>query len=71
MAFLQGYGGQPVMIATGGPTASGASVPNSAAAQAMPIDGTPVRVVLIGFAAAAVIVALRMAGFKFNVAASS
>lgn len=34
------------------------------------IDGTPMRVVTIGFAAAAAIVALKWAGFKFNVGVS-
>lgn len=35
------------------------------------IDGTPARVAAIGLASAAVIVALRWAGLRFNVAVSS
>ncbi|HVI79878.1 MAG TPA: hypothetical protein VM715_17280 [Candidatus Acidoferrum sp.] len=34
------------------------------------VDGTPVRVVMLAFAAAAGLWALKLAGFKFNVGAS-
>jgi hypothetical protein len=71
MAFLGGYSQPSVTMASGGPTASGASISNADARASVAIDGTPVRVVVLAFAAAAGLTALRWAGFKFNVAASS
>lgn len=35
------------------------------------IDGTPIRVVLLAFAAAAGLTALKVAGFRFNVGVST
>lgn len=55
-------GGVPI----GGPTAS----PPTMQGRAIIVDGTPVRVVVYALAAAASLVALRMAGFKFNVGVS-
>lgn len=54
-------------IAIGGPTTS----PRSVEMGAVVVDGTPIRVVIYALAAAASLVALRMAGFKFNVGVSS
>lgn len=73
---LPGYSGasgvqfiQPTQ-ATGGPAGSPASVPSNGAPAAV-IDGTPVRVVVLAFAAAAGLVALKWAGFRFNVGVSN
>lgn len=77
MAYLNGH---PNQRAVGVPTAMGAptgniSVGGPAVAGSAPgmnvIDGTPVRVVVGVFAAAAGLFALRMAGFKFNVGVSN
>lgn len=56
-------GGIPIGGPVNGPMASGAS-------STVVIDGTPIRVVILAFAAAAGLVALRAAGFKFNVGVS-
>lgn len=61
---------QPVngssFIGVGGPAAE-----QNAQTASVVIDGTPVRVVVLAFAAAAGLTALRMAGFRFNVGVSS
>lgn len=76
MALLNGHPtNAPVMVPTtlgggisvGGPT----NAPRTMQTNAMVVDGTPMRVVIYAFAAAAGIVALRMAGFKFNVGVSA
>lgn len=68
---------QPIMGVGPAPIAAGhdPSRPTGAVmddARAMlVIDGTPMRVVVLSLAAAASIVALRWAGFRFNVGVSS
>jgi hypothetical protein len=57
----------PGGIPIGGPV----NGPRAAINNAVVVDGTPVRVVVYAFAAAAGLVALRMAGFKFNVGVSA
>lgn len=54
--------------AAGNPVGAGASPQVSGA---FVIDGTPIRVVTLGVAAALTVLALRWAGFKFNVGVSS
>lgn len=59
--------GAPGGIPIGGPTRG----PMPANAQAIVVDGTPIRVVIYALSAAAGLWALRLAGFKFNVGVSS
>jgi hypothetical protein len=53
-----------------GTPVSGA-VPTPGVSGTVAVDGTPVRVVVLAFAAAAGLVALKMAGFRFNVGVSN
>lgn len=55
----------PNTIGIGGPQTTGVPAPNTVV-----IDGTPVRVVVLALAAAASLVALKWAGFRFNVGVS-
>lgn len=57
------------MSAPGGIQIGGPSGPSASpgAPGSVVIDGTPVRVVVYALAAAASLMALKMAGFKFNV----
>lgn len=70
MAFLQGHS-RAAFVPTGGPQTAGVQMPAGAQRDMVVIDGTPVRVVVLMFAAAAGLTALRFAGFKFNVGVSS
>lgn len=74
MASLPGYNGSGVqyMTAPAQPQANPMAVPGSdPTASVVTIDGTPVRVVVLAFAAAAGLVAFKMAGVKFNVGVSA
>ncbi len=62
-AMASPAGGIPI----GGPTMS----PPQMQTRSVIVDGTPVRVVVYSLAAAAGLLALRMAGFKFNVGVSA
>lgn len=59
-------GPTPGGIPIGGPVNRTPTMPGSTV-----IDGTPTRVVVYALAAAAGLLALRMAGFKFNVGVSA
>lgn len=61
-----GYGTVPNTIAIGGPVTTGSVPPNTVV-----IDGTPVRVVVLTLSAAGALLALKWAGFRFNVGVSS
>jgi hypothetical protein len=68
------YGVQPQFIATAPSTTTRAPnepPPQFGASDVVVIDGTPVRVVVLAFAAAAAVVAFRFAGIRFNVGVSS
>lgn len=80
MAFLNGHSvpvyGQTPYGAPGG----GAAAPSAAQQPARIMDasaglglvnGTPVRIVVLAFASAAGLMALKMAGFRFNVGVSA
>lgn len=54
----------------GAPTAANSGPPQMTA-NAVVIDGTPVRVVVLAIAAAVGLTALRMGGIRFNVGVSS
>lgn len=54
-------------IGIGGPTPAQAMD----AGRTVAVDGTPIRVVVIAFAAAAGVFAFKMAGIKFNVGVST
>jgi hypothetical protein len=79
MTVLNGHT-YPAMGGVGGPRgqANGAPQPvadfgsgSLSAGGNLVIDGTPLRVVVLAFAAAAGLVALRFGGFRFNVGVSS
>lgn len=73
MASLAGYG-SPVMAADSNGAFIGVSGPaaeQNALSGSVVIDGTPVRVVVLAFAAAAGLTALKWAGFRFNVGVST
>lgn len=53
------------------PTPQNGEQNQGTSAKATVIDGTPARVAAIGIAAAAVVIAFRWAGIRFNVAVSS
>jgi hypothetical protein len=74
MASLRGYGPQVAaappdgaFIGVSGPAAE----QNAIQAGTSVIDGTPVRVVVLAFSAAAGLTALKWAGFRFNVGVSA
>lgn len=72
MASLAGYNGLGMPVVTAVPGSANGELPGTDASRNMVvIDGTPIRVVVIAIAAAAGLTALRWAGFKFNVAAST
>lgn len=78
MPLLNGHpNSTPIMVPTGIRAPTGGSVggpvnaPRQVQTSAIVVDGTPIRVIVYTFAAAAAIVALRMAGFKFNVGVAS
>jgi hypothetical protein len=74
MTVLNGHT-YPAMGGVGGPRgqANGAPQPvaDFSAGGNLVIDGTPLRVVVLAFAAAAGLTALRFGGFRFNVGVSS
>jgi hypothetical protein len=81
MAFLNGHS-MPVYGSTPyGAPGPGAAAPSAATQPARVMDaarggfsgvnGTPVRIVTIAFAAAAGLFALKLSGFKFNVGVSA
>jgi hypothetical protein len=55
----------PNSIGIGGPQTQGVPAPNTVV-----IDGTPVRVVILALSAAGALMALKWAGFRFNVGVS-
>lgn len=78
MAHLNGH--SAVAYGVGGPTGGMAAAPAAAAQPGRQMDaargigainGVPVRIVVLAFAAAAGLTALRMAGFRFNVGVSA
>lgn len=73
MGLPYGVGMQPVAYAAPPPgaTARPASATPINPTSSVTIDGTPVRVVILSLAAAASLVALKWAGFRFNVGVSS
>jgi hypothetical protein len=80
MAFIPGHGtgiNPQVMVGSGVAGGSGASrntggvVPGYSSTDVAVIDGTPVRVVVLAFAAAAGLWALKIAGFRFNIGVSA
>jgi hypothetical protein len=79
MAFIPGKttGISPqVMVGSGAVAGAGAAgntgvTPSRSSAELGVIDGTPVRVVVLAFAAAAGLWALRIAGFRFNIGVST
>jgi hypothetical protein len=78
MAFIPGHStsiSPQVMVGSGAAAGPGAArsgvVPGANPASVNAIDGTPVRVVVLAFAAAAGLWALRLAGFRFNVGVSA
>lgn len=60
--LITGAFGSPVGQESGGPSAQFSS--------AVVVDGTPLRVAMLGVAAGVVVFSLRKAGFKFNVGVS-
>lgn len=71
MPVLRGYGAAPyVQVSGGGPTNNPSPGMPTSGRALVAVDGTPIRVVILAFAAAAGLTALKMAGFKFNVGAS-
>jgi hypothetical protein len=60
----------PTGVGGGIPVGGPVNGPLTSEPNAIVIDGTPVRVVVLAFAAAAGLVALRLAGFRFNVGVS-
>lgn len=73
MAHLNGVGRAPLIMRSPGSaedTNVGIDV-GGPAQTATPIDGTPVRVVLFALSGAAGLIALRMAGLRFNVGVSA
>lgn len=80
MAFLNGHSMPVYGMTPYGAPGGGASSPSAAAQPARMMDvargfggvnGTPVRIVTIAFAAAAGLWAIKLAGFKFNVGVSA
>ena len=76
MAALQGLTGRVAYVQPPPVSNVGANTPNNppatpAAGFPEVIDGTPVRVVVIALAAATGLLALRTAGFRFNVGVSA
>lgn len=79
MAFLQGLQAPQMVAASPMASVGAAQAGQQQAANRLGntidmstvIDGTPVRVVVLALSAAAGLTALRMAGFKFNVAVSA
>jgi hypothetical protein len=72
MASLTGYGNTYNGVPVTPPGAVQASIPGSdPGGNVVVIDGTPVRVVVLAFSAAIGLVALKWAGFKFNVGVSA
>jgi hypothetical protein len=71
MAVLNGINGAPV-VSIAPAQAQQATAPNMAPSAPVPtvIDGTPVRVAVLCLSAAAGLVALHAAGFRFNVGVS-
>lgn len=65
------YGVQPQFIGVAQPAMSSAPNQPPQMGDAVVIDGTPVRVVILCLAAAAGLTALRLGGFRFNVGVSS
>lgn len=81
MAFLNGHSVPVYGMGTPGYAGGGAAAPSAAANPATMMDnargslaginGTPVRIVVLAFAAAAGLTALKLSGFRFNVGVSS
>jgi hypothetical protein len=75
MAFLAGVGPDPVLL-SGPAQAQGSYAPGAVSGgttdgMAAVIDGTPVRVVVLALSAAAGLVALHWAGFRFSLGVSA
>lgn len=64
-------GGSPLATGYQMPTHTTTGTAPVDAGIAQVVDGTPVRVVVLAFSAAAGLMALKLAGFKFNVGVSA